>query len=422
MAALVLLVMCGLVAINVPIAFTLLMAAVFGMAAKGYSSFNSVPIMLFDGANSFPLMAIPLFIMMGEIMNRTDLSARILNLANAMVGFIKGGLAMVSVVACMFFAELSGSAVAGAAALGSVLIPQMEKRGYPKDFAAAVVSSAATLAIIIPPSTSLILYGVIASVSIPKLFLAGFLPGILTAAGLMVVSYIIARKENYPVENHFSVKNLIIALKEGIWALLIPLIILGGIFLGIFTPTEAAAVAVVITMGLGWKKLKLADLPQIMAKTAKQTAVVTIIVATSTLLGWFFTSEQVPQQIAKLVTEITDNKYVVLLILNFMLLFLGCILHGSAAIVMTTPLMLPLITRLGIDPIHFGLIMTLNLGIGQQTPPVASVLLTTCAIAKLPIIEVWGKLKYFLLASLIVLLLVTYIPAISLFLPQLLSK
>ncbi len=355
-------------------------------------------------------------------MNRTDLSARIPQSVNAMVGFIKGGLAMVSVVACMFFAELSGSAVAGAAALGSVLIPQMEKRGYPKDFAAAVVSSAATLAIIIPPSTSLILYGVIASVSIPKLFLAGFLPGILTAAGLMVVSYIIARKENYPVENHFSVKNLIIALKEGIWALLIPLIILGGIFLGIFTPTEAAAVAVVITMGLGWKKLKLADLPQIMAKTAKQTAVVTIIVATSTLLGWFFTSEQVPQQIAKLVTEITDNKYVVLLILNFMLLFLGCILHGSAAIVMTTPLMLPLITRLGIDPIHFGLIMTLNLGIGQQTPPVASVLLTTCAIAKLPIIEVWGKLKYFLLASLIVLLLVTYIPAISLFLPQLLSK
>jgi len=337
MALFVLLLMFFLVLINVPIAFTLCIASILGfLMTSGTASLNTVPIILFDGVNSFPLMAVPLFILMGEIMNGTKLSRQIINLAVSMVGFIRGGLAMVTIVASMFFAELSGSAVAGAAALGSVLIPQMTEKGYPRDYAAAVLSSAATIAIIIPPSAPLILYGVITGQSISKLFIAGFIPGILCGLGLMVVAYILACKENLPRETSFSARNFLKALKEGYMALLIPVIVLGGIFTGIFTPTEAAAIACMVAFVAGIRDIKLKDLPRMLTKTAHQTAIVTLIVAGSAILAWFLTAEQIPQSIAAWVISLTQNKYVILIMLNVLLLFLGTILHSSAAILMSS--------------------------------------------------------------------------------------
>ena len=413
-----------LILAGVPIAFALGLAGVVVLLIQGTVPLSIVPLAMFDGTNSFPYIAIPLFMVAGEMMNQFDLSRRLIAFASSIVGFIRGGLAHATVVTSMFFAEISGSAVADAAALGSILIPEMERKGYNKSFATALVSSASTMAILIPPSIPAILYAVMAGESVNKVLFAGLVPGIIVGFTLMTFSYFIAKRENYPVEQAFRLKEVGRTFIEAFWALMIPTIILGGILFGVFTATEAAAVAVVAAFLIGtvvYRKLNLKALPHIFLNAAKQTAVVMMLIATSALLGWYMTNDQVPQKLASGLLEISTNKWVIFAMLNVFFLIVGMFLHSTAAIIMLVPLLMPLVKQVGIDPIHFGAVLTLNLGIGQQTPPVASVLITTCSIAKLSIQQVFKYLKWFILAMILVLILVTYVPAISLTLPHLMK-
>jgi len=422
----ILLMFLGLVALimmNVPIAIALAVVGTVAMViTSGPSILANVAIVMFDGATNFPLLAIPLFIMAGAIMNTSGISRRLIAFASALVGFIKGGLSMVNIVTSMFFAEISGSAVADVAALGSILIPAMKKKGYPAPFAAAVTSSSATLAVIIPPSIPMIIYAVMANTSVIQLFVAGIIPGILGGLGLMLVSYGLARRHNYPVEELFRGQQVWRTLKEAAWAFLLPVIILGGIFGGLVTATEGAGLAVVAALFIGvviYRELNWGQLRTAMIEGGVQTAVVMLLVAASALVGVFLTEQQLPQKLAAEITSFTENKYVVLGLLNVLFLVLGLFLHSAAAIILVVPVVIPLVNAYGIDPVHFGLIVTLNLGIGQQTPPVASVLVTACSIAKADIWEVTKVNINFIMVLFVVLMMVTYIPAIPMSLVEL---
>ncbi|HUL42332.1 MAG TPA: TRAP transporter large permease [Burkholderiales bacterium] len=405
----------ALILINVPIAIALAIVTVVAMLASGgVGRLPDLPLVMFNGATSFPLLAIPLFILAGAIMNSSGISRRLIAFASALLGFIRGGLAMVVVGASMFFAEISGSAVAGVAAIGSILIPAMKKKGYPKPFAAAINSSAASLAIIIPPSIPMILYGAMSDSSVVKLFVAGIVPGILGGLALMALCYWFARRRNYPVEEQFQLKRLWVTFKDAAFAFLLPVIILGGIFGGVVTATEGAGLAVVAAIGVGfiYRELDWGHLKKAVIDGGIQTAVVMLLVASSALLGTYLTEAQLPQHLAREISGWTENRYAVLALLNVFFLIIGFFLHSAAAIVLVVPVVMPLVHAVGIDPIHFGLIVTLNLAIGQQTPPVASVLMTACSIAKANIWEVTRVNVYFIAVLLLVLLLVTYVPIV----------
>jgi tripartite ATP-independent transporter DctM subunit len=412
-----------LVIIDVPIAVSLGIVAVAAMLyTQGTGSLPNLPVVLYNGATNFPLITIPLFILAGALMNASGISRRLINFVSALLGFVRGGLAMVGIGASMFFAEISGSAVAGVSALGSILIPAMMKQGYPAPLAAAVMSSAATLAIIIPPSIPMILYAVMAETSIVKMFVAGIVPGILGGFGLMGMAYWFARRYNLPIDERFRWSRVWTTFREAVWALTLPLIILGAIFGGIVTATEGAALAVVAALFIGlviYRELDLVHLKAAMIEGGVQTAVVMLLVATSALLGAFLTEMQMPQQLAQAVSDFTTNKWVVLALLNVLFLFLGCFLHSAAAIILVVPVVMPLVKAVGIDPVHFGLIVTVNLGIGQQTPPVASVLMVACSISKASVWEVTRVNIWFIGVLLAVLLLVTYVPVTGLGLVQL---
>jgi tripartite ATP-independent transporter DctM subunit len=325
----------------------------------------------------------------------------------------------------MFFAEISGSAVADVAALGSILIPAMKERGYKKEFAAACTSSAASLAIIIPPSIPMILYAAMAEVSVVQMFVAGIIPGVVGGFGLMALCYYYARKYNFPVEQAFQLDRLGKALVEGAWALIMPVVILGGIFGGFVTATEGAAIAVLTAFfiaALIYRDLSFKSAYQACVDSAIQTAVVMLLVAASALIGVYLTESQLPQNLARNLIALTTNPYVVLLMLNVFFLVIGMFLHSAAAIILTVPIVMPLVTQVGIDPIHFGLVLTLNLAIGQQTPPVASVLIAACSIAKT---DIWQTTKAnfgFIGVLLAVLLLCSYVPWFSLALIELFYK
>jgi tripartite ATP-independent transporter DctM subunit len=299
----------------------------------------------------------------------------------------------------------------------------MEKRGYPRAFAAAITSSSASLAIIIPPSISLILYGAIAEQSVAKLFIAGLIPGFILGLCLMLFTYGFALRYGWPPEAKFQFMRMLRAFRRAVWALSLPVIILGGILGGVFTPTEAAAVAVAAALFIGFfitRRIGLRDVPEIVLVAAKRTSIVLLMVATSAIFGWYLTNEGIPQAIAEQIMAVSDNRYVVMFWLNIMLILLGTFLHGAAGIVLITPLALPMVIQLGYDPIHFGIILALNLAIGQQTPPVASVLLTASAISGSSIGEITFYNKWFILCMFLVLQLVTYVPPLSLWLPSLL--
>jgi C4-dicarboxylate transporter, DctM subunit len=412
----------ALVLLNVPIAVALGIAAVVAMVAgQGLDTLPNLAIVMYNGATNFPLIAIPLFILAGAIMNTSGISRRLLAFASALFGFVRGGLAMVNVGASMFFAEISGSAVADVAALGSILIPAMKKKGYPAPFAAAVTSSSASLAVIIPPSIPMILYAVMSGSSVVQLFVAGIVPGIIGGFLMMGLCYWFAVRYDYPVEEVFQLKRLWATFKDAALAFLLPIIILGGIFGGMVTATEGAGLAVVAAIVIAfiyrefdWKIFKAAVIDG-----GVQTAVVMLLVASSALLGVYLTEAQVPQKLAAAITALTSNSYVILALLNVFFLAIGLFLHSAAAIILVVPIVMPVVIAAGIDPVHFGIIVTLNLAIGQQTPPVASVLMTACSIAKTGIWEVTKVNVYFITVLVSVLLMVTYIPAIPLSLVRL---
>ena len=415
-------VLIGLILINVPIAVAIGLVSIGGFVlTTGTNQLYDMTIALYSGATSFPLIAIPLFILAGNLMNTSGISVRLINFVSALIGFVRGGLGMVNIGVSMVFAEISGSAVADVAATGTVLIPEMKRRGYSRTLAAAITSSSASLAIIIPPSIPMILYGAIAETSVLKLFVAGIIPGVLGGGLLMLVTYFLAIRYDLPRGEGFDLKHIKRTFCEAFWALTMPVIILGGIFSGLVTATEGAGLAVLAALVIGlfiYRDLDIWRLRRTMLEGVSQTGVVMLLVASSAALGLFLTQAQVPQQLAAQITEVTTNPLIVLALLNVLLLVLGMFLHGAAAIILVVPVVMPLVTAVGIDPVHFGIIVTLNLAIGQQTPPVASVLITSCSIAKAGIWETSRTNLPFIGVLAFILLLVTYVPSVSLVLTE----
>ena len=413
------LILLALICLNVPIAVGLAVAAIFGVGvSEGLDSIVTLALDMYDGSTKFSLIAIPMFVLAGAIMNAGGITDKLINFVNAIIGFVRGGLAMVNIGVSLFFAEISGSAVADVAALGSVLIPQMKKRGYSAPLAAAVTSSSASLAIIIPPSIPMILYATSAGTSVEQLFVAGIIPGLLGAFGLMGMAYYFARRYNLPKEDAFEFRRLWITLIDALPAFTLPVVILGGIFGGFVTATEAAGLAVVaaLVVSAWYSKMDFGHLKRAMIDGGVQTAVVMLLVAASVVMGGFLTRAQIPQDFARWILEITTNQWVILAILNVFFLVIGFFLHSAAAIILVVPIVIPLIQAAGIDPIHFGLVVTLNLALGQQTPPVASVLITSCAVARANIWDVSKINIYFIAVLFAVLMLCTYVPSIPMYL------
>ncbi len=424
MEILVLLLIAALVLLGVPIGYVLIAATIAAIVLTTGTPLVVVPLRLFNGSDSFPMVAVPLFILSGALMNQAGISRRLVDFAASLVGFVRGGLAMTTTLSSMFFSEISGSAVADAAALGTILIPAMKERGYPARFAAAVLSSSATIAIVIPPSIPMILFGAITGASIVKLFLAGLVPGVVSGLAIMVTSYVLARRGGFAESQPFEWHRVATSFRKALLALGLPLVILGGIFAGAFTATEAAAVAVFLALFLGfavYREIRLRDVYAILVESARQTGVVMILVAASAVLGWYLANQQVPERVTTFVLERVEGPVASLLLIDAVLLVAGMFLHSTAAIVLLVPILMPLATEIGIDPVHFGIIVTVSLAIGQQTPPVASVLMTACSIAGESMWAVTRVNVYFIAALTVVLILVTFFPGMSLFLPNLLS-
>ena len=380
---------------------------------------------LFTGADSFPLMAVPFFVLAGELMATGGISRRLLNIADAFLGRKYGGIALVTVVACMFFAAISGSGPATVAAIGGLTIPSMLKQGYDRPYASAITAAAGSIGVIIPPSIPIVMYCVATGASVGALFLAGFLPGILIGVSLCIYSSIYSKKHGYINKEaaEFSWANVGAALKEGIWALLVPVIILGGIYGGIFTPTEAAAVAVAYGLLAGlviYRDLKISDLYRIFGSAALTTATILIILGTATTFGRILTLLRIPTMIANFFSSITDSRIVLLILINILLLIVGCFMETNAAIIILAPIFLPVVQALGVQPVHFGIIMVVNLAIGFVTPPLGVNLFVACNVAGAKLEEIVKGIIPILLVMILDLILITYIEPLSMFLPNLL--
>ena len=376
------------------------------------------------GIDSFPLLAIPFFMLAAELMNFAGITDRIFRLAKSMVGAISGGLAYVNVLASMLFAGMSGSAVADAGGLGRIEIKAMKDDGYEVDFAAALTAASSTIGPIIPPSISFVIYGLTAGVSIGGLFAAGLLPGLMMGGALMALIAFYSKKRKYGRTQRFSWRELKDALAHAFLALMTPVIIVGGILGGIFTPTEAGAFAVLYAFILGkfiYRTLHWRDIPELIFSTALSAANVLFIIAASALIGWILTAEQVPIKLAELIVEYSASPWVLLLLINLLLFALGCFMAAAPVIIMLTPILLPVTSLMGIDPMHLGVVMVLNLMIGLITPPVGLCLFVVADVAELPVMRVVKSLIPFFIPLLIVLLLITYIPSLVLFLPGLLG-
>jgi len=406
---------------GMPIAFALGATAAIAIILDPGVDPAIIGVAPFGGANNYLLAAAVLFMVTGELMNEGDIARRLIDFASSLVGHIRGGLAHVNIVTSLFFAGISGTATADAAAIGSVMIPQMEKRGFAVNFAAAVTATSATLSIIVPPSLNLILYAYVSGTSVARLFTAGIVPGVLVASGLIAAAYGVSIKENYPVEHEFRWRRVVNTGKFALLPMTIPVIVLWGLLGGVFTATEAggiaAVVALVIAAGI-YRNVSLRQMVAVLRIAGQRTAMLIFIVATSSLLGWYLTRQQIPQGIAEGILNVSDNYWVVLILLNLFFLFAGTVIHGTPAILMLVPIFMPLVEELGVDPVHFGLIVTMNLGIGQQTPPVASVVLITCAVAKISIAQILKPLSYFLGVMLICLMIINLFPGLSLWLPN----
>ncbi|MFJ5509947.1 TRAP transporter large permease [Pectobacterium jejuense] len=411
-----------LLAVGVPVAYAVGLSAIVG-AFWIDLPLEAVMIQITNGVNKFSLLAIPFFILAGAIMAEGGIARRLVSFAYIFVGFIRGGLSLVNIVASTFFGAISGSSVADTASIGSVMIPEMEKKGYPRDFSAAVTASGSVQAILTPPSHNSVIYSLATggTVSIASLFIAGILPGLLLSLTLMVMCVGFAHRRGYPKGERVPFRQALKIFVDTLWGLMTVVIIMGGILSGIFTATESAAIACLwsffVTMFI-YKDYKWSELPKLMYRTVKTVTIVMILIGFAAAFGAIMTYMQLPSRITEFFTSISDNKYVILMWINIMLLLVGTLMDMAPLILILTPVLLPVAHSLGIDPVHFGMIMLVNLGIGLITPPVGSVLFVASAVSKQKIEQVVKAMLPFYCGLFFVLMLVTYIPAISLWLPK----
>jgi C4-dicarboxylate transporter, DctM subunit len=410
--------------IGVPIAISLGVSALVAIYFGSTLPLDIITQKAFTSLDSFPLLAIPFFMLAGILMGKGGVSKRLLDLATAMVGWMTGGLSMVTIVACMFFAAISGSGPATVAAIGGFMIPAMVAKKYDGGFAAAVSASAGSIGVIIPPSIPFVLYGVIGSVSVGSLFLAGIIPGLLIGAGLMITSYIISKKNGYKPEHvkKMDFKGVWKATSDAKWALLIPVIILGGIYGGIFSPTEAAVVAVVYALIIGkfvYKELTWQNIFESFREAVIINATTMIIIGLSVSFAYFMTLEQIPNDISGFLTNLSSNPVVILIAINILLLIVGMFIDTISALVVLTPILLPIVTAVGVDPIHFGVILVANLAIGFITPPLGVNLFVASSVGKVKFERIVRAIIPFMVSMIICLLVITYIPELSLWLPGL---
>ena len=411
-----------LMAVGVPIAYSLGLASLAGALWIGIP-LDAVMIQIASGVNKFSLLAIPFFVLAGALMAEGGMSRRLVAFASVLIGFVRGGLSLVNILASTFFGGISGSAVADTASIGSVLIPEMERKGYPRAFSTAVTVSGSVQAILIPPSHNMVIYSMAAggTVSIAALFMAGVLPGLLLGLTLAALCLFVARRDNYPKGEVIPLREALRMSVEAVWGLMTMVIILGGILSGVFTANESASIAVIwaffVTMFI-YRDYRWRDLPKLMHRTVKTVTVVMILIGFAASFGYIMTLMQVPLKVTAFFASLSTDKYVVLMLINVMLLVLGCLMDMSPLILICTPILLPIVKLLGVDPVHFGMIMMVNLGIGLITPPVGSVLFVGSAVSKLPMGTITRAMRPFFVAMFVVLMMVTYIPAISLWLPH----
>lgn len=412
-----------LLAIGTPVAWSITISSLLTMMVSidSIASFTTVSQRMATGLDSFALLAIPFFILSGELMNKGGIAHRLIAFAKTLVGSLPGGLALINVIAAMLMGAIAGSAMASASAMGSILGPEMEKEGYSKEFGVAVNITSATTGLIIPPSNVLIVYSLASGgVSIAALFLAGYIPGILTGLFLMIVAAIWAKKKKYKVGKRSSLKQVFKTFIDALPSLFLLVVVIGGIVVGVFTATEASAIAVLYTLVLGfvYKEISLKKLPQILLDSSATTAVVMLLIGASMSMSWVMSYENIPQEISNGLLQISENPIIILLIINLILLVVGTFMDMTPAVLIFTPIFLPIVTALGMDPVHFGIIMVLNLCIGLCTPPVGSVLFVGVGIAKTTIEKVLKPLIPMFVTMLIALFLITYFPQLTLWLPS----
>ncbi len=379
---------------------------------------------MISAADSFPLMALPFFILSGNIMQGGGISRRLIAFVDSLVGWLTGGLSIVTVLSCMFFGAISGSATATTAAIGSVMIPGMQRKGYDPTFAAAITASSGLLGAVIPPSLMMVTYGTLTGVSVGALFIGGIIPGCILGLSLMTLSYFMCKKAGYASDSQFSLAQVWKTFKETLLAMAMPVIVLGGIYGGIFTPTEAAVVAVVYTLIVAlfvYKEISFADIPKIFIDSGMVSGAIMLLVCTASLFGWMITMNRVPQKIAEIMLSLSDNYIVILFLINILLLIVGCFLESIAAQVILTPILFPLIVKLGVDPLHFGIIVCVNICIGTLTPPFGVCLFVASGLTGIPLERIAKKTMPFLATLLVILLILTYLPQVTLFLPNLVA-
>jgi tripartite ATP-independent transporter DctM subunit len=408
---------------GMPVVFAMgLASAAFLVVVGGGIPLMVIPHQMVAGIDNFPLLAIPFFFLAGELMNAAGITQRLVAFATAVVGHIRGGLAYVVIVTNVIMAGFSGTALADASATGSVLIPAMKRQGYHAEFSAAITAAAATIGPIIPPSIPMIIYAVVAEVSVGSLFLAGVIPGLLMGVYLFAVVYLISRRRGYPVQARSTWRELVTATRRASWALMAPVIILGGIVTGVVTPTEAGVLAVIYSLAVGFgvhRELKVPDLPGIFCRTAVGTAVIMIIVGASGVMGWLVANMRIGETVVSGVTALTQSPWMVLLLMNAFFLIVGCLMDPLAGMLIFIPVFMPLIKHVHVDPVHFGLVVVLNLMIGLITPPVGYLLFMSAEMAEVSIDAVIREVAPLLIALLAVLLISTYWPGMVMLIPNL---
>ncbi len=409
------------VALGIPISASIGISAVLYILLYAPVSLAIIAQQMTIGIDSFPLLAIPLFLLAGMLMSESNITTRIIGFANAMVGRIVGGLAMVMVISCMIFGAISGSGVADVTAIGSLMLPAMARQGYRRGLSASLLGCAGSLGTVIPPSIVMIILGVTTGTSIGKLYLGGFIPGVFTGVCLMALSWVYARRMGLPAGDPFSVRKLVVSFKEAFLSLMTPVIIIGGIITGVFTATEAAAVASAYALILGlfvYRSLKLSQLPGIFLRVAETTGIILFIMSAAALFGWILAAEQIPQRMAEFFLSISHNYYVLLILINVLLLILGTFMETIAIIIIVVPVLMPLVTGLGMDPVHFGVMVTVNMAIGANTPPVGVDLIAACKVGQTTLDEAMPYIWPFVAAMTVALTFITFIPALVTFVPH----